>query len=69
MSKPTPSCRFLLHGHHVVLVYGDRNDPSVEGYATCDTCSLSKTIALAAVFAYQHGILKLTVDGADLKRQ
>ena len=69
MSKPTPSARFILHGHHVVLVYGDRNDPAAEAYATCDTCSLSKTIALAAVFAYQNGILKLTVDGADLIRR
>ena len=64
--KPTtPMARFRLHDHHEVII---RHGGDKGSTATCDTCSLSATIAAACVFAYRHGIINMTVDGAPLKR-
>jgi ferredoxin-like protein FixX len=57
----TPVARFQLHGNHTIIL---RSDNTV----TCDTCSLSATMAKAVVFAYENGVINMTIDGAPLKR-
>ena len=61
MDNKTPLAIYELHGHHRVVL---RKDKTV----TCDTCSLSATAANAVLFMYANGVLKMTFDGADLKR-
>lgn len=63
-NKPTALATFLLHDNHRVIFHR-----TSEGHhATCETCSLSKTIALAVAFMYGNGVINMTVDGAPLKR-
>jgi hypothetical protein len=61
MTTSTPVARFQLHDNHTLIL---RSDDTV----TCDTCSLSATIAAACVFAYKNGVIRMTIDGAPLKR-
>jgi hypothetical protein len=63
-----PTAIFKLHGQHTVKVYVQYKGIEDKSRAVCDTCSLSQTAALAAIFAAKYGILKMTFDGADLKR-
>ena len=58
----TPLALYELHGHHLVVLCADKS-------VKCDTCSLSATAAKAVVFMYDNGVLKMTFDGAELKRK
>jgi len=68
MTQETPTAIFKLHDQHTVKVYIEYKGIEDKSRAVCDTCSLSRTAARAAIFATQNGILKMTFDGADLKR-
>ena len=68
MNDNIPTAIFKLHGQHTVKVYVQYKGIEDKSRAVCDTCSLSQTAALAAIFAAKYGVLKMTFDGADLKR-
>ena len=63
-TKPHAVAVFRLYDMHDVIIR--RGDDGLT--ATCDTCSLSVTAVKCAVFAYENGILKMSFNGADLKR-
>jgi len=52
---------FMLHDNHRVQLRADKS-------VTCETCSLSATVAAAVAFMYDNGVIRLTLDGAPLKR-
>lgn len=56
-----PVAKFLFHENHTLVL---RSDNSV----TCDTCSIPATAANAVVFMKENGVIKLTLEGAPLKR-
>ena len=56
-----PLANYLLHDQHRVCYRADKS-------VTCDTCSLSATVAAAVGFMYDNGVLRLSIDGAPLKR-
>ena len=68
MNDNIPTALFKLHDQHTVKVYIEYKGIEDKSRAVCDTCSLSQTTFLAAIFAAKNGILKMTFDGADLKR-
>jgi hypothetical protein len=68
MNDNIPTAIFKLQGQHIVKVYVEYKGIEDKSRAVCDTCSLSQTAALAAIFAAKNGVLKMTFDGADLKR-
>jgi hypothetical protein len=68
MNDNVPTAIFQLHGQHTVKVYIEYKGIEDKSRAVCDTCSLSQTAALAAIFAAKNGVLKMTFDGATLNR-
>jgi hypothetical protein len=60
--KQIADALFMVNDIHKCRVY--IKDDVVE----CDTCSLSKTIALALLFAAKNGVFKMTVDGCSVNR-
>ena len=52
---------FKLNDQHKIKV-------STNNEVECDTCSLSFTTAKAVFFMYENGVIKMTVDGAVIKR-
>lgn len=68
---PTPVARFKLNDQHDLIVR--RTDDSTAWdnglTVTCETCSISATASKAVIFAYQNGIFRMTIDGANFKRQ
>lgn len=61
MTNAQPLAIYQLHDQHRVIYRADKS-------VTCDTCSLSATVAAAVVFMYDNGVIRLTLDGAPLKR-
>jgi hypothetical protein len=55
---------FTLDGHHKVNVHNHEG----KLHANCGTCAMSRTVEMAAVFATENQIYKITVDGAELTR-
>ena len=51
---------FTLNGQHKIVL--TNMGPK------CDTCSLSAVTAQAVVFMYKNGVIRMTVDGAEIKR-
>lgn len=60
-AKPTAVAVFLFHDHHRIIL---RSDLSV----TCETCSVPATCARAVAFMFENGVIRMTYDGATLKR-
>jgi hypothetical protein len=51
---------FKLNDQHKVVLTTDK--------VKCDTCSLSDVTAKAVLFMYKNGVIKMIVDGAEIKR-
>lgn len=51
---------FKLNDEHKIIL-------STDG-VKCETCSLSAVTAKAIVFMFENGVIKMTVDGAVIKR-
>jgi hypothetical protein len=62
--KPQPVARFKLNDQHDLIVRKGNDGLTV----TCDTCSLSATAAKAVIFAFENGIFRMMIDGANFKR-
>jgi hypothetical protein len=63
--KAQPVARFKLNDQHDLIVR--RGDDGLT--VTCDTCSLSATAVKAVIFAFENGIFRMMIDGANFKRQ
>jgi hypothetical protein len=63
--KTMPVARFKLNDQHDLIVR--RSDDGL--IVTCDTCSISETASKAVIFAYENGVFRMTIDGANFKRQ
>ena len=64
-TKPFAVAVFKLNDQHDLIIR--RGDDGL--IATCDTCSISATAAKAVIFAFQNGIIRMMIDGANFKRQ
>ena len=64
LMKPQPVARFKLNDQHDLIVRKSDDGLTV----TCDTCSLSATAAKAVIFAFENGIFRMMIDGANFKR-
>jgi hypothetical protein len=60
-----PVARFKLNDQHDLIVR--RGDAGLT--VTCDTCSISETASKAVIFAFENGIFRMMIDGANFKRQ
>ena len=60
-----PVARFKLNDQHDLIVR--RGDTGLT--VTCDTCSISETASKAVIFAFENGIFRMMIDGANFKRQ
>jgi hypothetical protein len=56
---------FMLNDQHDLIVR--RGDAGLT--VTCDTCSISETASKAVIFAFEIGIFRMMIDGANFKRQ
>ena len=63
--KAQPVALFKLNDQHDLIVR--RTDDGLT--VTCDTCSLSATAVKAVIFAFENGIFRMMIDGANFKRQ
>ena len=63
--KALPVARFKLNDQHDLIVR--RGDAGLT--VTCDTCSISETASKAVIFAFENGIFRMMIDGANFKRQ
>lgn len=63
--EATPVARFKLYDQHDLIVRRTADGLIV----TCDTCSISETASKAVIFAYENGVFRMTIDGANFKRQ
>jgi hypothetical protein len=63
--KAQPVARFKLNDQHDLIVRRTADGLTV----TCDTCSISATAAKAVIFAFENGIFRMMIDGANFKRQ
>lgn len=52
--------QFRLYNHTITL--------HKDGSVTCDTCSLSASLADVIPLMYEHHIRTLVIDGAEIKR-
>ena len=59
-----PVARFKLNDQHDLIVRKGNAGLTV----TCDTCSLSATAAKAVIFAFENGVFRMMIDGANFKR-
>jgi len=62
--KTMPVARFKLNDQHDLIVRRSDDELTV----TCDTCSISATAAKAVIFAFENGVFRMMIDGANLKR-
>ena len=65
IERAQPVARFKLNDQHDLIVRKGDDGLTV----TCDTCSLSATLAKAVIFAFENGIFRMMIDGANFKRQ
>ena len=63
--KAQPVARFKLNDQHDLIVRRTADGLTV----TCDTCSISETASKAVIFAFENGIFRMMIDGANFKRQ
>ena len=61
---PKTLAQFKLHDQHTVTLQRTTEGHSV----TCDTCSVSASIAAAAQFMHAHKVHSMTIDGTPLQR-
>jgi len=62
--KTMPVARFKLNDQHDLIVRRSDDELTV----TCDTCSISATAAKAVIFAFENGVFRMMIDGANFKR-
>lgn len=68
MTKPSTTSTvaiFKLNDQHRMIVHRTDTGLTVD----CRTCSLSATLAKAVIFAFENGIFRMMIDGANFKRQ
>ena len=63
--RTQPVARFKLNDQHDLIVRRTADGLTV----TCDTCSISETASKAVIFAFENGIFRMMIDGANFKRQ
>ena len=56
---------FMLNDQHRLIVHRGTVGLTVD----CRTCSISATAAKAVIFAFENGIFRMMIDGANFKRQ
>jgi hypothetical protein len=59
--KPWPVGKFLIHGHHVAIVYDD-------GEIVCETASISALTWEALQLCVKHYVTKMEVQGCPIVR-
>ena len=66
MTRPTSAVAiFMLNDQHRLIVHKGTAGLTVD----CRTCSISATAAKAVIFAFENGIFRMMIDGANFKRQ